>query len=123
MAGPCWSLSRGKPLPHSRGATAIAAEARAQWTERARKRLADKSNLSLDEVDASQLTDEEITPKTWPGQQDASPFYDTLKQIHVAWLLTPRDDLGGACPREIALDSARPTRVGPAGPMRTMVAP
>ncbi len=32
----------------------------------------------------------------------ASPFYDTLKQIHAAWLLTPREDLDGACPREIA---------------------
>ena len=71
----------------------------------ARNRLADESNLSLDEVDASRLTDEEITPKTWPGQEHyASPFYDTLKQIHAAWLLTPRDDLGGACPREVALD-------------------
>lgn len=27
-----------------------------------------------------------------------------IKQIHADWLLTPRDDLGGACPREIALD-------------------
>jgi hypothetical protein len=24
--------------------------------------------------------------------------------IHAAWLLTPRDDLGGGCPREVALD-------------------
>jgi len=56
-------------------------------------------------VDASRLTDEEITPEPWPGQErSASPFYDTLKQIHAAWLLTPRDDLGGACPREVALD-------------------
>ncbi len=31
-------------------------------------------------------------------------FYDTLKRIHDAWLLTPRDDLGGACPREVALE-------------------
>jgi hypothetical protein len=29
-------------------------------------------------------------------------FYNTLKDIHAAWLLTPRDDLGGRCPREIA---------------------
>jgi len=83
----------------------IAAAVRTEWTERARKRLADEANLALDEVDASRLTDEEITPKTWPGQKrSASPFYDTLKQIHAAWLLTPRDDLGGGCPREIALE-------------------
>jgi hypothetical protein len=36
-------------------------------------------------------TDEEIT-------------YDTLKQIHAAWLLTPREDLGDVCPRDIALE-------------------
>ncbi len=55
-------------------------------------------------VDASRLTDEEITPEPWPGQErSASPYYDTIKQIHATWLLTPRDDLG-ACPREIALD-------------------
>ena len=83
----------------------IAAAVRAQWAENARNRLADEANLALDQVDASRLTDEEITPKTWPGQERyASPFYDTLKQIHAAWLLTPRDDLGGACPREVALD-------------------
>jgi len=83
----------------------IAAAVLAQWAENARNRLADEANLALEQVDASRLTDEEISPKTWPGQErSASPFYDTLKQIHAAWLLTPRDDLGGACPREIALD-------------------
>jgi len=83
----------------------IAAAVRAQWAENARSRLADEANLALDQVDASRLTDEEITPKTWPGEEHyASPFYDTLKEIHAAWLLTPRDDLGGACPREVALD-------------------
>ena len=28
---------------------------------------------------------------------------DTIKEIHAAWLLTPRDDLDGACPRDVAL--------------------
>ena len=28
----------------------------------------------------------------------------TIKEIHAAWLLAPRDDLGGACPRDVALD-------------------
>ena len=36
--------------------------------------------------------------------KEPSPFYDTIKQIHAAWMLTPRDDLGGACPRAIAFD-------------------
>ena len=29
---------------------------------------------------------------------------DTIKEIHAAWLLTPRDDLGSACPRDVALE-------------------
>ena len=83
----------------------IAAAVRERWVEDARKHLAEKSNLSIDEVDAGQLTDQEIVPKTWPGQEHyASPFYDALKQIHAAWMLTPREDLGGACPREVAID-------------------
>jgi hypothetical protein len=83
----------------------IAAAIRIQWTEKARKRLADEAHLSPDQVAAGRLTDDEITPKTWPGEERyASPFYDTLSQIHAAWLLTPRDDLGGDCPRAIALD-------------------
>ena len=42
-------------------------------------------------------------PASDPEQAD-SPFHDTIKQIHAAWMLTPRDDLGGLCPREVALD-------------------
>jgi len=54
---------------------------------------------------ARRPTDAGTTREPWPGQErSASPYYDTLKQIHAAWLLTPRDDLGGACPREVALD-------------------
>src|SRR5262249_3269288 len=69
------------------------------------ERLAGKANLAPDRMDAGRLSDEKIIPRIWPGQEPyASPFYDTLKQIHAAWLLTPREDLGGACPREIALD-------------------
>lgn len=30
--------------------------------------------------------------------------YDELKEIHAAWLLAPRDDLRGACPRETMLE-------------------
>jgi hypothetical protein len=83
----------------------IAVAFRTQQAEKARKRLADEANLSPDQIDVGRLTDEEITPKTWPGQERyASPFYDTLSQIHATWLLTPRADLGGECPRAIALN-------------------
>ena len=34
----------------------------------------------------------------------ADSDYDTIKDIHAAWLLTPRDDLGGVCPRDVALE-------------------
>ncbi|MDB5340855.1 MAG: hypothetical protein JWN70_6474 [Planctomycetaceae bacterium] len=83
----------------------IVATVRLQWVEEARLRLAKELDVSPEQVDAGLLTDEEITPKTWPGdEQYASPFYDTLSQIHAAWLLNPRDDLNGACPREVALE-------------------
>ncbi len=43
-----------------------------------------------------------ITPQTWPGRERyASSFHGTLKDIHAAWLLTPRDDLGGQSPRDV----------------------
>ena len=29
---------------------------------------------------------------------------DALRDIHARWLMTPRDDLGGACPRDVALE-------------------
>jgi hypothetical protein len=37
-------------------------------------------------------------------EQCARPFYDTLSQIHAAWLMTPRDELGGASPRAFAFE-------------------
>jgi len=47
-----------------------------------------------------------------PSEDPSSPLsetdkeipHDTLKEIHAAWLLTPREDLGGLCPREVALE-------------------
>jgi hypothetical protein len=82
----------------------IAAAVRQQWTEKARNRLAKNDNIGPDQVDASRLTDEEITPRSWPGSgRSASPFYDTLKEIHAAWMLTPRADLGGDCPRTVGV--------------------
>lgn len=34
---------------------------------------------------------------------DESKVYDAIKQIHANWLMTPRDDLNGECPREVML--------------------
>jgi hypothetical protein len=85
--------------------TEITATVRADWVQKARMRLAKQSGVSPEEVDSGLLTDEEITPRTWPGQEVyASPYYETLSQIHASWLLTPRQDLNGACPREVALE-------------------
>jgi hypothetical protein len=81
----------------------IATAVRVVWAERAQKRLADKVGVAPAQIEPASLSDEAITPKTWPGQEEyGSPFYDTLKEIHAAWLLTPRADLGGACPRAVA---------------------
>ncbi len=33
-----------------------------------------------------------------------SAVQNAIKEIHAAWLLTPRDDLGGVCPRDVALE-------------------
>ncbi|MFL5331002.1 MAG: hypothetical protein ACJ8C4_19095 [Gemmataceae bacterium] len=35
---------------------------------------------------------------------DSHDVQNALKEIHAEWLLTPREDLGGRCPREVALD-------------------
>jgi hypothetical protein len=81
----------------------IAVAVREQWAQDARDRLGDESNFAPDEIDAAELNLDETAPMTWPGQvHHVSPFYDALKQIHATWLLTRRDDLGGACPRDVA---------------------
>ncbi len=47
---------------------------------------------------------DELAQATSPGQErSANPFYDALKDIHVAWLMTPRDELRGEIPREVML--------------------
>jgi hypothetical protein len=38
-----------------------------------------------------------------PENRRANVYFGTIKEIHAAWLLTPRDDLGGDCPRDVAL--------------------
>lgn len=44
------------------------------------------------------------TPAEIERDDYASLFYDTLKQIHIDWLMTPRDDIGGNHPREAMLE-------------------
>lgn len=86
----------------------IAKAVRSEWAEHARKRLAEDEGVSPDQIDASRLTEEVITPKTWEGEKVYTHlYYDTISEIHAAWLLTPGDDLGGLCPREIALDGQK----------------
>lgn len=83
----------------------IAAAVRSQSAEGGEIRLTDEAHGSAVQEDANPVIDDEVTPAAWPGQERyCSPFYDTLKDIHAAWLLTPRDDLGGRRPREVALD-------------------
>lgn len=84
---------------------AIAAAVRAERIEKARQRQSKEADIPHILGGETELTDEAIAPKTWPGQEVyASPFYDTLRNIHASWLLTPRDDLGGVSPRQIALE-------------------
>jgi hypothetical protein len=83
----------------------IATSVRARWTEEARQRFAKKAGVGPDQVAADAVTEEEIIPNNYSGDDfHCSPFYDTIKQIHADWLLTPREDLGGRCPREVAVD-------------------
>ena len=59
-------------------------------------------------MDVSRLTDEENAPRSQPeGEEHSNQPHDTLRQIHAAWLLTPRHHLGGVCPREVALERHR----------------
>jgi hypothetical protein len=37
-------------------------------------------------------------------ESPAPEEYDAIKEIHAAWLLAPRDELGGICPRDVMLD-------------------
>ena len=46
--------------------------------------------------------DDEIEPI--PARESTDdPFAETARRIHVAWLMTPRSDLQGATPRDVAL--------------------
>ncbi len=78
-------------------------ERQARYPEAPRERPT-SGDAELDE-DFAAIDEDEGELESRPEQQRyAGLFYDTIRQIHADWLLTPRADLGGACPREIALD-------------------
>jgi len=97
----------------------IAAAVREERALREQQRQADKAvaplNLAYetecDSEDAPQAAAEDFESSTADDAvaefsrreaTDIDLYYDSLKDIHAAWLLTPRDDLGGLCPREVA---------------------
>ena len=60
--------------------------------------------------DGSLISEEDVSMDTrssaeiWPGRSRyMSVFYDTIKEIHARWLMSPREDLRGQCPREVLL--------------------
>lgn len=58
--------------------------------------------LVSEEGDVS--SDTGSSPEIWPGRaRYMSVFYDTIKEIHARWLMSPREDLRGHCPREVLL--------------------
>ena len=82
----------------------ILREVHVKWIARKREWIARYADDPQSQPDPSTLTLEELTWKAAPDQEHcASPFYDTLKDIHANWLMTPRDDLSGKTPREILL--------------------
>ena len=78
----------------------ILCEVHVKWIARQREWLARHPDDPQSQLDPSTQTLEELAWKASPGQEHcASPFYDTLKDIHANWLMTPRDDLFGKTPR------------------------
>ena len=71
--------------------------------------------LAADDASSSLLTEEDGRNEGYRREQKTelypdtdhydSPFYDTIRQIHASWMLTPREELHGLCPREVARQS------------------
>ncbi len=80
----------------------ILKEVRVKWIARRKdwiERFADGP-----QPDPETLSLEELAANAWPGQERyASPYYDTLKDIHAAWLMTPCAVLNGQTPRVVLL--------------------
>lgn len=82
----------------------IAAAAHIDSDENSRSDRADEASFSLDPSETDRLADEASpreSRRVQERQRDA--INDELSRIHAAWLLTPRDDLAGVSPRELAL--------------------
>ena len=84
----------------------ILQEVRVKWIARQKdwiERYADGP-----QPDPETLSLDELAWKSSPGQERyASPYYDTLKDIHAAWLLTPCAALNEQVPREVLLAEHR----------------
>lgn len=82
---------------------------RSQWQAKADQRRKERAACPLDarsvfygrpllEFIARETFAADARDELLPGLE-----HETIKQIHAAWLLTPHDDLGGNCPRDLAL--------------------
>jgi hypothetical protein len=64
-----------------------------------------RESFAAFQADVGRPSDDQTIPKTGSDEERCdSPFQGAIRKIHAAWLLTPREDLGGHCPREIAID-------------------
>ena len=84
---------------------------RFQWSDLAAKRRRERAaqpTLDARAVFYGQPLLEFIARETFSAharrETTAAAAHDAIKSIHAAWLLTPRDDLGGVCPRDVALE-------------------
>jgi hypothetical protein len=84
---------------------------RCQWSVLAgsrRRERAARSTLDARAVFYGRPLSEFIAREIFAAyaQRETAEFVvdDTIKGLHANWLLTPRSDLGGACPREVALE-------------------
>ena len=111
MGDRCWNSSRAGVLPPSARRDEIAAAVRAERAKAAANRAElVKKNPSKDDDDLAeviaafqQANPDVRTPAEIKRDKYEWLFYDTLKQIHIDWLMTPRDDLDGNRPREAVL--------------------
>jgi hypothetical protein len=85
----------------------IAPEAWSCWINEARSRIASIERIDPTSPDLARLTVEELHRRLDADDRNGHPYYDTIKDIHARWLMTPRDDLRGATPREASLEQTQ----------------
>jgi hypothetical protein len=86
---------------------AVAPEIRARWIEKVREMAAWKERTDPTSLDLARLSEEELHRQLDADDRRGHPYNDTIKEIHARWLMTPRDDLRGATPREASLERTR----------------